>query len=91
MRNIKARVVPIAIGSLGATSNNLEKHIEEIPGNKIPRWQRQQYLAVHISYQRCSISKRLGKTPRSEKTPTSTQELNEEQETNSTCLMIIIT
>jgi len=39
MWNIKARVVPIVIGALGATSNNLEKHLQEIPGrNKIPNW-----------------------------------------------------
>jgi len=34
MWNIKARVVPIVIGALGATSNNLEKHLQEIPGKK---------------------------------------------------------
>jgi len=68
MWNIKARVVPIVIESLGATSNNLEKHLQEIPGkNKIPDWQRQQYLVVHTSYERCSISQSQGKTPRSEK------------------------
>jgi len=54
MWNIKARVVPIAIGALGATTNNLEKHLQEIPGkNKIPNWQRHQYLAAHTSYERC--------------------------------------
>ena len=36
MWNIKASVVPVVVGALGATSNNLEKHIEEISGkNKI--------------------------------------------------------
>jgi len=68
MWNIKARVVSIVVGALGASSNNLEKHFQEIPGkNKIPNWQRQQYLAVHISYERCSICQSPGKTPRSKK------------------------
>jgi len=54
MWSIKAWVVPLATGALGATSNNLEKHLQEIPGkNKIPKWQRQQYLVVRTSYERC--------------------------------------
>jgi len=28
----QGRVVPIVIGALGATSNNLEKHLQEISG-----------------------------------------------------------
>jgi len=41
MWNIKARVVSTVglIEALGATSNNLEKHLQDIPGkNKIPNW-----------------------------------------------------
>jgi len=38
MWKIKARVIPIVIGVLGANNNNLEKHIMEIPGKrKIPQ------------------------------------------------------
>jgi len=50
MWSIKTRIVPIVIGALGATSNNLEKHIQDVSGkNKISNWQRQQYLVVHTS------------------------------------------
>jgi len=50
MLNIEARVVPIVIGALGTTSNNLEKHIQEIPGrNKIPQLVKTACLAVHTS------------------------------------------
>jgi len=39
MWNIKARVVPIVIGALGATSNNLEKHLQEVPAKtRSPNW-----------------------------------------------------
>jgi len=34
MRNITTRVAPIVVGTLGATVNNLEKHIEDILGKK---------------------------------------------------------
>jgi len=69
MWNIKARVASIVIGVLGANSNNLEKHTSRRSLAKTwsPNWQRQQYLAVHTSYERCSISQNPGKTPRSEK------------------------
>ena len=33
LRNIKAKVIPIILGSLGATSMNFEKYLREIPGN----------------------------------------------------------
>jgi len=62
MWNIKA------IRALGAISNNLEKQLQEIPGkNKVPIWQGQQYLAVHTSFEGCSICQSPGKTPRLEK------------------------
>jgi len=68
MWNIKTRVVPIVIGGLGATSNNLEKHPEEIPGKKNPaKCARSLRVRVRLGGQR--------------KTLTSTQELSKEQET----------
>jgi len=69
MWNIKARVVPIVIGALEATSNNLEKQgsRRSLEKTRLPNWQRQQYLAVHTSYERCSIAQSPSKTSRSEK------------------------
>jgi len=67
MWNIKARVVPIVIGALGATSNNLEKHLQEIPGNnKIPQLVKTAILGSAHILRKCSISQSPGKTPRSE-------------------------
>ena len=33
MWNVKAKVVPVVIGALGATSTEIEKHMKNIPGN----------------------------------------------------------
>ncbi|KAJ8040969.1 hypothetical protein HOLleu_15434 [Holothuria leucospilota] len=32
MWDVKAKVVPVVVGALGATTQNLDKHLEEIPG-----------------------------------------------------------
>jgi len=50
MWKIIARVVPIVIGALGATSNNPEKHLQEIHGkNKIAQLARTAALgSAHI-------------------------------------------
>jgi hypothetical protein len=34
MWNVKARVVPVVVGALGAISPGIEKHLDNIPGNQ---------------------------------------------------------
>jgi len=68
MWNTKAGVVPIVIGDLRATTNNLDKHRKEIPDkNKIPQLAKTATLVSAHILQKVLNLPESSKIPRSEK------------------------
>ena len=67
MWNIQNRVMSILIRYLGTTSNNLENHLEKIPGENKDTTSKMRYSAAGTCHKECWISYGPGKTPISEK------------------------